>query len=90
MSSKDTILSNIRRNTLEVFERPDLSALLHEAVTYGDKIEQFCQVMQQVGGRAVCCVRARALTSLSGASIRRRSGWPRRSNILIRPMADRR
>ena len=53
MSSKDTILSNIRRNTLEVFERPDLSALLHEAVTYGDKIEQFCQVMQQVGGRAV-------------------------------------
>lgn len=53
MSSKDTILSNIRRNTLDVFERPDLSALRQEAVTYDDKIEQFCKVMKQVGGRAI-------------------------------------
>lgn len=53
MSSKDTILSNIRHNTVDVFERPDLSELLQEAVTYDDKIGQFCKVMQQVGGRAV-------------------------------------
>lgn len=53
MSSKEDILNNIRKNTLNVFEKPDLVPLEAEAVRYDDKIKQFCDIMKQVGGKAV-------------------------------------
>ncbi len=53
MSSKEEILQNIRKNTQVRYEKPDLTALEHEALKYSDPIEQFCKVMTMVGGQAV-------------------------------------
>ena len=53
MSSREDILQNIRRNTQVRYEKPDLSELEKEAIVYPDKIKQFCEIMQQMGGRAV-------------------------------------
>ena len=53
MSSKSFILDNIRKNTTERFEMPDLSQLEAKALTYPDRIAQFQTVMKQVGGRAL-------------------------------------
>ena len=53
MSSREEILQNIRKNTQVRYEKPDLTALEHEALKYSDPIEQFCKVMTMVGGQAV-------------------------------------
>ena len=52
MSSREDILQSIRRNTRVRYEKPDLSALEHEALTYEDKLLKFCEVIKQVGGQA--------------------------------------
>ena len=43
MSSREDILQSIRRNTRVRYEKPDLSALEHEALTYEDKLSKFCE-----------------------------------------------
>ena len=53
MSSREDILQSIRRNTRMRYEKPDLSDLEHEALTYEDKVAQFCNIMKVVGGQAV-------------------------------------
>lgn len=53
MSSREDILQSIRRNTQVRYERPDLSSLEKEAVTYPDKVKQFCEMMKLMGGRAI-------------------------------------
>lgn len=53
MSSREDILQAIRRNTHKKYEMPDLSDIEKEAVTYTDPVTAFCEVMPQVGGRAV-------------------------------------
>ena len=53
MSSREEILQNIRKNTQVRYEKPDLTALEHEALKYSDPIEQFCKVMTMVGGNVV-------------------------------------
>lgn len=53
MSSREDILQNIRRNTRVRYEKPDLSDLEHEALTYEDKVAQFSEVIKVVGGQAV-------------------------------------
>lgn len=53
MSSREDILQSIRRNTRMRYEKPDLSDLEHEALTYEDKVAQFCNIMKAVGGQAV-------------------------------------
>ncbi len=53
MSSKDEILASIRSHTRQQFERPDLTRLEADAVHHPDKVRQFAEVMEQVGGRAV-------------------------------------
>jgi len=53
MSSREDILQNIRRNTRVRYEKPDLSDLEYEALTYEDKVAQFSEVIKIVGGQAV-------------------------------------
>ena len=53
MSSREDILQSIRRNIRMRYEKPDLSDLEHEALTYEDKVAQFCNIMKVVGGQAV-------------------------------------
>ena len=53
MSSREDILQSIRRNTRVRYEKPDLSGLEHEALTYEDKLSKFCEILKQVGGQAV-------------------------------------
>lgn len=53
MSSREDILQNIRRNTRVRYERPDLAELEENALTYPDKVTQFCAIMKQMGGEAV-------------------------------------
>ena len=53
MSSREDILQNIRRNTQVRYERPDLTELEENALTYPDKVAQFCAIMKQMGGEAV-------------------------------------
>ena len=53
MSSREDILQNIRRNTRVRYERPDLAELEENALTYPDKVAQFCAIMKQMGGEAV-------------------------------------
>ena len=49
MSSREDILQSIRRNTRVRYEKPDLSGLEHEALTYEDKLSKFCEILKQVG-----------------------------------------
>ncbi len=51
MSSKETILANIRRNTGTRQEMPDLSAI--ETIVYPDKLKTFAEVLAAAGGKAV-------------------------------------
>ena len=53
MSSREDILQSIRRNTRVRYEKPDLSELEQHALTFDQPVEQFCRVMEQVGGHAV-------------------------------------
>lgn len=52
MSSREEILSKIRQNTRQRFEYPQWEI---QAITYPDKIKQFCEISRQVGGDAVLC-----------------------------------
>lgn len=51
MSSRETILANIRRNTGTRQEMPDLSAM--ETIVYPDKFKTFAEVLAAAGGKAV-------------------------------------
>ena len=51
MSSRETILANIRRNTGAHQEMPDLSAM--ETIVYPDKLKTFAEVLAAAGGKAV-------------------------------------
>ncbi len=51
MSSRETILANIRRNTGARQEMPDLSAM--ETIVYPDKLKTFAEVLAAAGGKAV-------------------------------------
>ena len=51
MSSRETILANIRRNTGTRQEMPDLSAM--ETIVYPDKLKTFAEVLAAAGGKAV-------------------------------------
>lgn len=53
MSSREDILQNIRRNTRVRYEKPDLSTLEKEAITYADPVAQFCKTVGEVGGHVV-------------------------------------
>lgn len=53
MSSREDILQSIRRNTRVRYEKPNLSELEQHALTFDQPVEQFCRVMEQVGGHAV-------------------------------------
>jgi L-lactate dehydrogenase complex protein LldG len=49
MSSKDTILSSIKKNISESFDMPDISI---KGVQYADKLAQFIDISKAVGGDA--------------------------------------
>ena len=51
MSSRETILANIRRNTGARQVMPDLSAI--ETIVYPDKLKTFAEVLAAAGGKAV-------------------------------------
>lgn len=51
MSSRETILAHIRRNTGARQEMPDLSAV--ETIVYPDKLKTFSEVLAAAGGKAV-------------------------------------
>lgn len=53
MSSKETILENIRRNTLTRYDEPDYRTIEEQAIRYSDPVAQFIEVMKQMGGKAV-------------------------------------
>lgn len=53
MSSREDILQNIRRNTRVRYEKPDLSTLEKEAITYADPVAQFCKTVGEVGGHVI-------------------------------------
>lgn len=53
MSSREDILESIRSHIRMRYEKPDYAPLEQEALTYTDKVAQFCSVMQLVGGKAV-------------------------------------
>jgi len=50
MSSKDSILANIKRNIKQRFDMP---AEIEGAIEYPDKIAQFVDISKAVGGKAV-------------------------------------
>ena len=52
MSSREEILQSIRCNTQMRYEKPDYTSLEAEAVTYSNRVEQFCKMVGLVGGKA--------------------------------------
>lgn len=50
MSSREDILSAIRRNTQQKFEYPTWQL---RATTYADPVKHFCEALAQVGGKTV-------------------------------------
>ncbi|MGL5275491.1 LutC/YkgG family protein [Myroides sp.] len=50
MSSKDYILNNIRRNTRQVFDKPQMDL---NAIRFDDQLAQFIEISKAVGGDAV-------------------------------------
>lgn len=50
MSSRDQILNNIRRNTKQVFDKPQMNL---SAIEFDDKLTQFIEVSKAVGGDAI-------------------------------------
>lgn len=53
MSSREDILNSIRSNTIERFERPDLSKLEGQAQTFPDKVGKFVEMLESSGGKCV-------------------------------------
>ncbi|WP_025126194.1 LutC/YkgG family protein [Myroides odoratimimus] len=50
MSSRNQILNNIRRNTKQVFDKPQMNL---SAIEFDDKLTQFIEVSKAVGGDAI-------------------------------------
>lgn len=50
MSSRDQILNNIRRNTKQVFDKPQMNL---SAIEFDDKLTQFVEMSKAVGGDAI-------------------------------------
>lgn len=50
MSSRDSILANIRRHTGTRYEMPELTL---EAITYADKLATFSEMLVGAGGKAI-------------------------------------
>jgi len=50
MSSKETILAAIRKNTLKQYDKPDMSV---DAIQFADKEAQFAESLKASGGTAV-------------------------------------
>lgn len=53
MSSREDILQSVRRAIHVKYEKPDLKPLESIALSYPDKVKQFCAIMKQVGGDAL-------------------------------------
>ena len=53
MGSRETILERIRRNTQDIHEYPDLTALKESAVRYKDRVTAFRESLEAAGGKAV-------------------------------------
>lgn len=53
MDSREYILNSIRRHTTERYDKPDLSPLEAEAITYDGPVAQFTAAMKQQGGSVV-------------------------------------
>ncbi len=51
MSSKNEILSNLRKNISERYEMPDLATL--QGITFADPVARFLEVIEAVGGKGV-------------------------------------
>ncbi len=64
MSSKTSILSSIRRHTIEQYPCPDLSKVEEKALTYPDPVAAFSQHLEQAGGHAVALSEGQTLGSL--------------------------
>ncbi|MCC9044109.1 LUD domain-containing protein [Myroides sp. M-43] len=50
MSSREQILNNIRRNTKQVFEKPQMNLT---SISFEDQLTQFVEICKAVGGDAV-------------------------------------
>lgn len=50
MSSKNEILARIRENTGTRYEMPKIDL---DPITYNDKIQNFCEILSQAGGKAI-------------------------------------
>ena len=53
MSSRDDILAAIRKNTVCDFPKPDYKVIEHEAMTFPDPVEKFCENLKAVGGQGI-------------------------------------
>jgi L-lactate dehydrogenase complex protein LldG len=62
MSSKNSILENIRRNTREKYDMPDTDEI--KGIQYPDKIAQFIEISKGVGGDAVILEKGRKLNDV--------------------------
>lgn len=54
MSSREDILQNIRRNTRTRYERPDLTSLEEEALTYVDPLANFVKLWYRWAVKPLC------------------------------------
>lgn len=52
MSRKEDILSKIRNNIQERYAMPQVESI--EATRYADPLQQFVEISEKVGGRAIC------------------------------------
>lgn len=52
MSRKEDILSKIRNNIQERYAMPQVESI--EATRYADPLQQFMEISEKVGGRAIC------------------------------------
>lgn len=50
MSSKESILNNVKRHIVERYEMPDIDI---DAIEYPDKMAQFSETLKSVGGEAI-------------------------------------
>ncbi|MDR0833036.1 MAG: LUD domain-containing protein [Candidatus Symbiothrix sp.] len=60
MSSKDEILDNIRKNIKATYDLPEITI---EAIRYADKVSQFTETIQNVGGQVVLLEKGQDLNS---------------------------
>jgi L-lactate dehydrogenase complex protein LldG len=60
MSSKDEILSNIRQNIKATYDLPEIAIA---GIQYADKVSQFTETIQNVGGKVVVLEQGQDLNS---------------------------